>query len=311
MQITLKDIAAIPLFSPFLQFPWKLKSLMEKARILKFDADSIVIREGDKDEGALFVVLSGFVIIAKTIDAETGRAKALARLRAGEFFGEMSLFDDSVRSASVIAGEETYLLEVSKHPFDELVTSDVEVPPALLSGVIQAISNRLRRTNMELVVLYDTGKIISRNQRLADMCQGILQRLSSSLMTGFGLLFIFNELSDSYDSVAKTGDFDLSLEQKVWSVATLESHKLGFRFPEDSLSNTELSLPKPYMMLTPLVRKGMVYGAIILARDDRPFTDAEFNLAAGVSQQASFAVENARNREEEAAKTAYNKRRQR
>jgi len=43
---------------------------------------------------------------------ENGRAKAVATLNEGDFFGEMALFTGEPRTASVVAVEETEVLEI-------------------------------------------------------------------------------------------------------------------------------------------------------------------------------------------------------
>ncbi|PYS70225.1 MAG: hypothetical protein DMF69_14255, partial [Acidobacteria bacterium] len=73
-----------------------------------FAPGELVIREGE--EGAsMFVVHKGRV---KVQINENGRAKAVATLNEGDFFGEMALFTGEPRTASVVAVEETEVLEI-------------------------------------------------------------------------------------------------------------------------------------------------------------------------------------------------------
>ncbi len=308
MRITLREIVQIPFFAPFKETPGKLKALMQFSRILNYEDQELVIREGDEDDGALFVILSGAVVIAKTIDWETGRAKPLAILRKGEFFGEMSLFDASPRSANVLASGSCYLLKIDRAAFMELVQADAELSINLMSSVIHSVSNRLRRTNMELVVLYDTGRIISRVHRLHDMCGGVLQRLCSSLGSAHGVVYLFNDLSNSYDRCGVHGEISLNEVQLQWIHGNIfENH--GLRLPEAEGLEHVPSFDWENLLVAPLTIKGHIYGSIVLMRSSGSYTDAEYNLAMGVANQASFAVENARNREEEAAREAYQRRR--
>ncbi|MCJ8345810.1 cyclic nucleotide-binding domain-containing protein, partial [bacterium] len=140
MQITLRDVLKIPVFHAFEKFPQKLASLMNNAQIEHFVDGDVVINEGDDDGGALYIVHSGSVMIAKIIDEESKRAKPLAVLQSHEYFGEMSLFDNAPRSASVIAKEDCYLIKISREVFQDLVLTDVEVASRLLFSVINVIS---------------------------------------------------------------------------------------------------------------------------------------------------------------------------
>ena len=60
----------------------------------------VLFREGDSGE-EMFLVRRGSIVISKPV---TGRVEqVLARIGPGDFFGEMSLFDRSPRSATVQA----------------------------------------------------------------------------------------------------------------------------------------------------------------------------------------------------------------
>jgi small-conductance mechanosensitive channel/CRP-like cAMP-binding protein len=83
-----------------------------------FAPGEIVIRAGDKGS-SMFVVNSGRVQVQVT---DNGRARNVAVLKEGDFFGEMALFTREPRTANVIAMEETAVLEIGydamKHLFD-------------------------------------------------------------------------------------------------------------------------------------------------------------------------------------------------
>jgi CRP-like cAMP-binding protein len=96
----------VPLFSDLDREAFlELTAAMELHRVSKGQA---VIREGE--EGAsFFVVASGQFAVAKRDDS--GRAIPLARLGAGDFFGEMALLSGASRAATVTAEEEGEVLE--------------------------------------------------------------------------------------------------------------------------------------------------------------------------------------------------------
>ncbi|MCO4780887.1 MAG: cyclic nucleotide-binding domain-containing protein [Candidatus Cloacimonetes bacterium] len=313
MQITLRDVLKIPVFHAFEEFPHKLASLMNRAQIEHFVEGDVIINEGDDDGGALYIVVSGSVMIAKIIDEETKRAKPLATLHSHEYFGEMSLFDNAPRSAAVIAQDDCYLIKISREVFQELVLTDVEVASRLLFSVINVISGRLRKTNMELVVLYDTGKIISQSASLVSLSDQIMNRLCNNLGVTHGSLIVYNDLSGSYEEVISNDgnsiDFTLGLDliSKLEEDQTIISYK--DLFDETDASKDTISEDMSVLMSVPLMKNGKVYGAIILARKEVPFSDADINLVSGVSTQVSSAIENARHREEAEAMAKYKRRR--
>ena len=314
MHITLREILDFELFEPFRSVPHKLQKLLDDSQILKYEEGDVIINEGDDDGGALFLICNGRVVIAKIIDESSGRAKPLATLRKADYFGEMSLFDRQPRSATVMALEESYLLKINSAAFQNLVQSDVSVSSALLFKIIQGISGRLRRTNMELVVLYDTGKFISRIKDFNEMCKALLERLSNSLNASAALMSIYNELSGNFEVVAQVKSINLPHHMIVDHMRIIRK---GFISPgPDSSDQIQKELNNQSLLAVPLVQNEQIYGSFLLFKNSSnadlcTFTDADFNLAMSVSQQTSSAVENAKHRQDEEARAAYTKRRRR
>ena len=312
MHITLREILDFELFEPFRSSPHKLQKLLNDSQILHYEEGSVIINEGDDDGGALFLICKGRVVIAKIIDESSGRAKPLATLRKADYFGEMSLFDKQPRSATVMALEDSYLLKISSDAFQKLVQSDVSISSALLFKIIQGISGRLRRTNMELVVLYDTGKFISRIKDFKEMCKALLERLSSSMNANAALMSIYNELSGNFEVVAQVNSNVLPHHMIV---DHMKSIRKGFMSPgPDSSDKIQADLNNQSLLAVPLVQNEQIYGSFLLFKDTLKagicaFSDADFNLAMSVSQQTSSAVENAKHRQDDEARAAYTRRR--
>ena len=312
MQVTLREILDFELFEPFRSVPHKLQKLLDDSQILKYEEGAVIINEGDHDGGALFLICHGRVVIAKIIDEYSGRAKPLATLRKADYFGEMSLFDRQPRSATVMAIEDSYLLKISSETFQNLVQTDVEISSALLFKIIQGISGRLRRTNMELVVLYDTGKFISRIKNFKEMCKALLDRLANSLNANSALMSIYNELSGNFEVVAQVNSNILPHQMIVDHMKRIRK---GFMSPgPDSSTKINTELNNQSLIAVPLVQNEQIYGSFLLFKDTSnsnvcSFSDADFNLAMSVSQQTSSAVENAKHRQDEEARAAYTRRR--
>jgi CRP/FNR family cyclic AMP-dependent transcriptional regulator len=71
--------------------------------------DQIMCATGEKFDG-LYLIHSGKLMVFVTSGTQV---TPLAILSAGEYFGEMSFFDDSPRSANVIAIEETSVVKLT------------------------------------------------------------------------------------------------------------------------------------------------------------------------------------------------------
>src|SRR5688500_9056830 len=69
----------------------------------------------DEPGDALFIIAKGRVKVV--LYGDNGREVILTLLKAGEFFGEMSLVDDMPRSANVIASEDSTVLILKRDQF--------------------------------------------------------------------------------------------------------------------------------------------------------------------------------------------------
>lgn len=102
--------------------------------------DAVIVGQDDPGD-ALFVIDRGRVKVA--LQGSGGREVILSMLRAGDFFGEMSLLDGQPRSANVIAVEETRLWVLSRDDF----VSHLAACPSTALKILAEMSARLRRAD--------------------------------------------------------------------------------------------------------------------------------------------------------------------
>src|SRR5882762_9969095 len=84
-----------------------IEDLTSRVTVRKVSVGSAVVAQ-DEPGDAMFVIMSGRVKVV--MFGESGREVTLSLLRAGDSFGEMSLFDQGPRSAHCLAIEPTTLL---------------------------------------------------------------------------------------------------------------------------------------------------------------------------------------------------------
>jgi CRP-like cAMP-binding protein len=94
-----------------------------------------VIVEGDRGD-SLYQLVRGTVEVIKRM--EDGQPKKVAQLGVGAIFGEMSVFSDQPRSASVRTLEESVLLEVER----EDIRPVFEGNPRLVEELAQLVGER-------------------------------------------------------------------------------------------------------------------------------------------------------------------------
>ena len=118
----------------------KKKDLRRIAKLAKHHAykkGEIIVREGARD-GRLFVIISGEVEVIKSLGAED--EKHLRVLRSDNYFGEMALIDDHVRTASVVAKEETEVLSL----YQWNIREEIKKYPSIAVELLQTLGRRLR-----------------------------------------------------------------------------------------------------------------------------------------------------------------------
>ncbi len=156
----------IPLFTQLSDT--EIASVTKAARERTYPKNSVILFEDDPGD-ALYVVLNGEVKVV--LIGEDGREVILSILRAGDFFGEMSLIDDQPRSAHVIATEDSNLLVLRRDEFRQCL----EQAPRIALGLLQALSRRLRRADDKiggLVLLDVSGRVARVLVELADEHDG-------------------------------------------------------------------------------------------------------------------------------------------
>ncbi|MDP1793601.1 MAG: Crp/Fnr family transcriptional regulator [Acidimicrobiales bacterium] len=140
-----------------------LKDLAAHSIPIRYGRNEIIFTEGATAD-RLYVVRDGRLAIAKR--AYDGRESVVALMEEGDLFGEMPLFDGQPRTAEARSLEPTELVVVPYHAVRDVL----EAAPALLWGVVELLSNRLRLTDSALadsMFLDVTGRTAKRLLELA------------------------------------------------------------------------------------------------------------------------------------------------
>jgi CRP-like cAMP-binding protein len=103
-----------------------------------FDEMEIVFREGEIGE-TLFLVLEGEVAVIK--DCQADREFELDSIGPGDYFGEMALFGDDLRSATIRVKKTARFLTLNKQELQEIVREY----PQIALHVCRVLSMRIRR----------------------------------------------------------------------------------------------------------------------------------------------------------------------
>ena len=133
-----------------------LQWFLGHCHVRKLSTKHIVIHKGDEPTSLYFVVSGSLTVY---IEDDEGRELVLAYLNAGDFFGEMGLFEElKERSAWIRTKEESEVAEITYARF----TSLYEQKPELLFKLSGQIANRLSITSRkvgDLAFLDVTGRV--------------------------------------------------------------------------------------------------------------------------------------------------------
>ena len=107
----------------------------------------LLFREGDRGD-EMFIVRRGTMLIAKAI---TGKVEqVVARVDAGDFFGEMSLLDGSPRSATAQAETDAELLVLGRDGLQALTETNPSAAAAFFYAMVGVFIERLRRSTIQV-----------------------------------------------------------------------------------------------------------------------------------------------------------------
>ena len=138
---TIALLRQVPVFSALGED--ELARVAEVAVPRRFEAGEVVFREGDESD-TCYIVKSGRARAIREHSA--GRSITLANFGPGDIFGELAMFDDDRRSATVETFEATEVIAILGPDMRRLLREHPEIAVKLLA----ALGRRLRETNERL-----------------------------------------------------------------------------------------------------------------------------------------------------------------
>ena len=149
---TITIIKKIPVFSEL-----NNKDLNEVSKLLHdrtYKSEEYVFKRHAPGEG-MFIIQSGTVKII--VGEASGDSQVLAELSSGDFFGEMALLEDEVRSAAAIATDHSKLLGFFQSDLQTLIERKPKLGNKILQNLSKVVCTRLRKTN-ELLIQAQSDK---------------------------------------------------------------------------------------------------------------------------------------------------------
>jgi hypothetical protein len=121
----------------------QLERFVQYMEVMRVRQWTEIVKQGDHGD-AMYLVLQGELRVRLMIG---GKETILVTLAAGEFFGEISLFDQGPRSADVVANQDSLLLKISSAAFDKLQSGAPELAAPFLLAICKTLTARIRADN--------------------------------------------------------------------------------------------------------------------------------------------------------------------
>ena len=139
IETDIEFISSVPLFSGINNKG--LSKIYPLFYVRNYKKDEIIFRQADPGVG-LYIIREGQVAVYK--ECEDLIKKEITVLNQGDFFGEISLLNESFRSGTIVSSCNTTLLGLFKPELMSLMDSDARLGQSLLFNIAQVLAERLR-----------------------------------------------------------------------------------------------------------------------------------------------------------------------
>ena len=127
---------------------------------IRFPKGRIIIKEGEPGD-TLYIIADGTVEISKNLVIKMGREefqdrdKILTKLSAEDHavFGEVALFEQGNRTATVVARTDCTLLEITRNNFLRLGEENPRIGYKITRNITQLLCSRLRKADEDTIKL--------------------------------------------------------------------------------------------------------------------------------------------------------------
>jgi CRP/FNR family transcriptional regulator, cyclic AMP receptor protein len=138
-EVRLRDLKELSLFKKLTTR--ELREVEELVHERSYQKDEVIFDEGDAGLG-LFVVVSGRV---KAVSSYAALKQLAPEAGPGEFFGELALFEETRRTARVVALEPTVLVALFRAEFFSLLERDHGIGVKILFELSRTVVLRSRK----------------------------------------------------------------------------------------------------------------------------------------------------------------------
>ena len=140
----------IPLFDDLRDM--ELNTAAKHMNFFELEKDEVLFKEDDPGDYVCFIVAGELQVLKKT--RKTGQKVLIATLTKNRSIGEMSVIDNTKRSATVKASTRSTIIALSKRGFDQILEENPIIGIKILKQLSRLMSMNLRKTSSQLTGLF-------------------------------------------------------------------------------------------------------------------------------------------------------------
>ncbi|MBN2160479.1 MAG: diguanylate cyclase [Spirochaetes bacterium] len=193
MELSVEFLKTVEIFS--LLEPDEINRIVKLFEPLEIDEGNVLFREGDPGN-QLFIVMGGSV--ASSIRLPDGGDREIALFRPGNFFGEMSIFENAPRSATCFCREKSALLGLHEKDFYRMIKREPGIATKIMYRMLNITTQRLR----------DTGEFLSDMVHWGDAASR--RAITDELTGAYNRRYLDDALASQFER-AKNGGMPLTL----------------------------------------------------------------------------------------------------
>ncbi len=190
------DLTALPTLSIFTES--ELQQLVSLGHEINVNAGKSFIEEGS-EANSFFILVKGCVEVRKG-------GRHIAELNAGDFMGEMALFNKNVRVSELVALEPVMLLEIFTDKFWKLVLHHDQLAVKVMESLGQIMTERIQQQDADLF-----SQIDKTDPALASLIE-TFEPIKRQLMADWSL---------KYHSIGRPGKLAIATTKPSGSAADL------------------------------------------------------------------------------------------
>ena len=185
----------------------RLAVVAQHAMMRRVPRGHAVVHAGDRADYVYFVLTGTLKVL---VSDEDGREVILTMLGQGELFGEMGIFDEQPRSASVVAVSPVDVVMIAKNDFRRMMQDNFEIAWRIMCNLAERLRNadrkieslalmdvygRVARLLLEMAEDVDGEQIVVRKISKQDIAKmiGASREMVSRVMKDLGLQGLIEE----------------------------------------------------------------------------------------------------------------------